>query len=78
MEAASFNGTLAFARIAIWMLFIGNLVYQDKAGALCAILCAAFSYLAQMCYTQEWLKGGLYMHAGALIAGLVSGLCLVV
>jgi membrane associated rhomboid family serine protease len=78
METASFNGTLAFGRMAIWMLFIANIAYQDRAGAVFAILCAALSYGAQSCYTQDYVKSAVFAHLGALVAGVVSGLCFVI
>lgn len=79
----SFAGTLAFARLAIALVFAANAIHLSTFGMVTAILCAGLSYLAQFAYTGhaelgnteqgvKYGKAGAALHAAALVAFLAS------
>jgi hypothetical protein len=77
-QALSLQGTLAFARLTIALLFIANLAVWwtgtqqelSMAGLCSAILCAAAAYCSQSCATHGLVKMALALQVGALIAAL--------
>lgn len=73
----SFKGTLAFARLAIVLLFLACLLGEVQLGVCAAILCAASSYASQTFFTQDSLKGGYLFQLVALACWVVGFLALI-
>lgn len=79
IDVASFQGTLAFARQALWMVFLLNLVCFASlgievclGGIVLAILAACLSYLAQTWYTIGLDKHGRVLQYLALAAAALA------
>jgi hypothetical protein len=83
-EALSIEGTLAFARLTILLLFLANLVVfwtgvgQETAlhGMCAAIVCAGCSYVSQQSYTAARFGLGYAFQLLAIAAAVVSFWCL--
>lgn len=79
-QALSLQGTLAFARLTIALLFVANLavywggVQQELAmqGLCAAILSAAAAYCSQSCATHGLVRIALVLQLGALASALWS------
>ena len=82
LDVASFNGTLAFSRQALWCVFLANLINLVQSGSgiarfgvLLAIWAVGAAYLSQMLGTLGDEKNGttwqLVSAAAAVLAALV-------
>lgn len=81
---ASFNGTLAFSRLALAMLFVANLgawLLHDAAaglwGTLASIGACAIASAAQAAYTAQSHETGRRMQLASWVAGFVSACFLI-
>jgi hypothetical protein len=78
-QALSLQGTLAFARLAIALLFLGNLAIwvgtgspASHLGMCAAIICAGASYVSQSAATHSLVKLALAMQLVAILFALWS------
>ena len=83
-NVASFNATLAFARLALGMLFLANLggwLLHDAApclwGLLAVIGATALSYSAQTAYTVSNDRLGLRLQYVAIALAFFSAVLLI-